>query len=113
MSRLPEDPGYWGKLTDRLVGNATSQLRAYSLSPSGRWRALARLAMPLAIAAAAAVIIALLQLPGIAREPMENSTAAGVYGFSPTDPLATLLVTSASAPTLATLLSTPTSERIQ
>lgn len=112
-SRLPEDPSYWDKLTLRVVANAASQLRAYRVATSGPWHALARLSMPLAIGAAAAVIIALLRLPDTARASAENTTTATVYGFSPTDPLATLLATSASAPTMATLLSTPTSERIQ
>jgi len=112
-SRLPEDPGYWDTLTDRLVANAASQLRAYGVATRGRWQALARLSMPLAIGAAAAMIFALLRLPGTVPDSMENSTPAGVYGFAPTDPLATLFVTSASAPTMATMLSTPISERIQ
>lgn len=113
MSRLPEDPGYWGRLTDRLVANATSQLRTYRVAPSGRWQALARLSMPLAIGAAAAVIIALLRLPDSARGAVENTTSAAIYDFLPTDPLVSLLVTSASAPTIATLLSTLIPERIQ
>lgn len=112
MSRLPEDPGYWGKLTDRLVANAGSQLRAYRVAPSGRWQALARSSIPLAIGAAVAVIIALLRLPGATRSSVEDAAPAAVYGFSPTDPLAILLVTATSAPTMATLLSTPSSERI-
>lgn len=112
-SRLPEGQDYWNKLTDRLVANATSQLRAYRVATSGRWQTLARLSMPLGIGAAAAVIIALLRLPDMARASAENTTAGAVYGFSLTDPLATLLATSASAPSMATLLSTPTSERIQ
>lgn len=113
MSRLPEDPRYWDNLTDRLVADAASQLQGYRVSTSGRWQALARLSMPLAIGAAAAVIIAVLQLPATARDSTENATSAGVYGFSPTDPLTTLLVTSVNAPTMATLLSTPSSEDIQ
>lgn len=113
MSRLPDDPAYWDKLTDRLVASAAGQLQAYQIARSGRWRTLARLSMPLAIGAAAAVLIALLRLPGKGPDSVEDSAAARVYPFSPSDPLAALLVTSASAPTMATLLSTPSSERIQ
>lgn len=113
MSRLPEYPSYWDKLSDRLVANAAIQLREYQTKTSGRWSALARLSLPLAIGAAAAVVVALLRLPGTARESRENATTASGYGFSPNDPWATLLVTSARPPSMATLLSTPNSERVQ
>lgn len=112
-SRLPEDQGYWNKLTDRLVANAASQLRSYRVTTSGWRQRLARLSMPLAIGAAAALIVAMLRLPERSRASVEDSRAAGVYGFSPNDPLVSLLATSASAPTMATLLSTPIPERIQ
>ncbi len=112
MSRLPDAPGYWDKLTDLLVSNGASQLRAYRVHRRGPWRALARLSTPFAIAAAAAVITALLALPAT-RLSIQDSTAARVYALAPTDQLATIFLTSASAPTMATLLSTPSPERIQ
>jgi hypothetical protein len=112
MSRLPEDPGYWDRLADLLVSKAASQLRAHRDDTGGRWRALARLSTPFAIAAAAALIIALLGLPRPAHVSIQDSTAARVYGLAPADQWATLFVTSATAPTIAMLLSTPTLERI-
>ena len=113
MSRLPEDPGYWEKLTHRLVADAGNQLRDYR-SGKGRWRhELARFFIPLTIGAAAAVVIALLRLPDSVGHSAEPASPASVYGFTPSDPLAALFVTSAAVPTIATLFSPPTSERTQ
>lgn len=113
MSRLPESPGYWEKLTQHLVVDARDQLRQYKRDTSRRWHGLARFCIPLSVGAAAALIIALLRLPDAVRHRPEPASPASVYSFTPTDPLAALFATSAAAPTMAMLLSTPTSERTQ
>ena len=55
-SRLPEDPSYWERLTDRVVTNAGSQLGEYRNAASRPWHGLARFSVPLTIGAATAVI---------------------------------------------------------
>lgn len=110
MSRLPEDGAYWEALADRLVRDAAGRLRAYR-SGGTRWsHSLARYSAPLTVGAAAAVIAALLWLPEVGGEPAGRASPATLYGFAPNDPLAALFVTSAAAPTMATLMATPTSE---
>ncbi|MBI3981303.1 MAG: hypothetical protein HY337_00200 [Gemmatimonadetes bacterium] len=110
MSRLPEDETYWEALTSRLVTDAADQLSAYRSARTRWWRGLARLSTPLTVGAAAAVVAALLWLPEVADEPTGVTLPATLYGFAPNDPLAALFVTSAEAPTMATLLATPTKE---
>jgi hypothetical protein len=62
--------------------------------------------LPLTIGAAAAVIVALIWRPGIGREPppVQDSARATLYGFAPADPLAVVLLTSTTPPTVATLI---------
>ena len=91
MSRLPDDATYWEALTERLVRDATGPLSAY------RHR-LARLAAPLAIAAAAAWLAALLWLPPVEGVPTTP------YDLAPRDPLAALLAASPDAPTMAAVI---------
>lgn len=111
LSRLPEDEAYWEALTDRLVTDAAGRLSAYRMAGTRWWNALARFSMPLVVGAAAAVVAALLWLPAVAGEPARGSSPETLYGFTPNEPLAALFVTSADAPTMATLMATPTSER--
>ena len=98
MSRLPQDQDYWERLTDRVV--ATTHRKA----AQGWWHDVGRFSMPLAIGAAAAVLVALIWRPGSGREPVQNSSRATLYGFAPADPLAALLLTSTTPPTVATLI---------
>jgi len=101
ISRLPEDQGYWNALTDRLV------VSTYGGGGATRWwHGLSRLSVPLGIAAAAALLAALVWQP-------EGSAPPSLYGFAPNDPLATLFVTSAVAPTMATLFAISISEASQ
>jgi hypothetical protein len=98
MSRLPQDQDYWGRLTDRVMATT------YRKVAKGWWRDVGRFALPLTIGAAAAVIVALIWQPGIAREPVQDSSRATIYGFAPADPLAVVLLTSTTPPTVATLI---------
>lgn len=113
MSRLPEDPGYWEKLTQRVVADARDRLRQQRSDTSRLRHWLARFSIPLTVGAAAAVIIALLRLPDSVRHAPETSSPASVYGYTLSDPMAALFVASAAVPTMATLLSPLTSERTQ
>lgn len=111
MSRLPEDEAYWAALTDRLVMDAVGRLSGYRSGGARWWHGLVRFSTPLTVGAAAAVIAAVLWLPELADEVTGSTSPAAVYGLAPNDPLAALFVTSEDAPTMATLIATPTSER--
>ena len=111
LSRLPEDGAYWEALTDRLVMDAAGRLSAYRSAGTRWWHGLVPFSTPLTVGAAAAVIAALFWLPEVPGEPARGSSPATLYGFAPNDSLAALFVTSADAPSMATLLATPNSER--
>lgn len=111
MSRLPEDPGYWERLTTRIVTSAGSQLAAYRSVRNRQWQGLARFAIPLTIGAATTLIIASLWRPHALRNARQSALPATVYGFTLTDPLAAQFITAAAPPTMATLLATLTLER--
>jgi hypothetical protein len=111
MSRLPDDEAYWVALTDRLVTDAAGTLSAYRSAGTRWWHRPAQFAAPLAIGAVAAVIAALLWLPEVPGNSAEVTAPAALLGSAPNDPLAVLFVTSAVAPTMATVLATSTSER--
>jgi len=111
MSRLPEDEAYWEALTERVVTDAAGRLSAYRSAGTRWWHRLARFSTPLTVGAAAAVIAAVLWLPKGAGEPAAGTSPATLYDFVPNDPLAEPFITSAAAPTMATLMATPTSER--
>ena len=98
MSRLPQDQEYWERLTDRVVATT------YRKVAKGWWRDVGRFAWPLTIGAAAAVIVALIWRPGIGGQPVQDSAGATLYGLAPADPLAVVLLTAATPPTVATLI---------
>lgn len=110
MSRLPEDEAYWEALTGRLVMVAAGRLRAYRRDRRRWWHGLSRLSAPLTLAAAASVVAALLWLPEVRGEGPEGARATTVFGLAPASPLADRLLDSPTAPTMATLFVTPTSE---
>ncbi len=111
MSRLPEDAAYWEALTQRVVTDAASRLSAYRNAGTCWWHRLARFATPLTVGAAAAVIAAVVWLPEVGPGPTSDTSSGALYPWAPNDPLAAPFVTSAAAPTVATLLATPTLER--
>ncbi len=111
MSRLPEDEVYWQALTERVVTDAAGRLSAYRSAGTRWWHRVARFATPLTIGAAAAVIAAVVWLPEVAPEPGSDTSPGTLYALATNDPLAAPFVTSAAAPTVATLLATPTLER--
>src|SRR3989442_9063307 len=98
--RLLEAKGSGNALTDRLG------VSRWGGGGGGapHWRhSLSRFSVPRGIAAAAVLLAALLWQPEVSAPP-------SLYGFAPTDPLATPFVTSAVAPTMATLFATSISE---
>ncbi len=111
MSRLPEDEAYWEALTERVVTDAAVRLSAYRSAGKRWWRRLARFSTPLTVGAAAAVIAAVVWLSEVASEPRRDTSPGTLYALAPDDPLAGPFVTSAAAPTMATLMATPTLER--
>ena len=113
MSRLPEDEPYWEALTERVMTDAAGRLSAYRSAGTRWWHGLARFATPLTVGAAAAVIATLVWLPKVGREPTSDTPPGTLYALAPDDPLAGPFVTSTDAPTMATLMATPTLERTQ
>ena len=111
MSRLPEDEAYWEKLTQRLLTDAAGRLSAYRSAGTPWWHGLARCSTPLTVGAAVAVIAAVVWLPEAGAETRSGTSPGTLYALAPDDPLAAPFVTSAAAPTMATLLATPTLER--
>jgi hypothetical protein len=111
MSRLPEDEAYWEALTERVVTDAAGRLSAYRSAGTRWWHRLARFSTPLTVGAAAAVIAAVVWLPEVASEPTRDTSPGTLYALAPDDPLTGPFVTSAAAPTMATLMATPTLER--
>lgn len=112
LSRLPDDEAYWDGLADRLVLDAAGRLRAYRHARQRWWHGLSRLSTPLALAAAASIVAALLWLPEIGgrAEPDARAMNANVFGLMPAGPLAEQIVGSTTAPTMATLFVMPTME---
>lgn len=110
LSRLPDDEAYWEGLADRLVLDAAGRLSAYRHGRQRWWNGLSRLSTPLALAAAASIIAALLWLPEVGEGAGQDARAANVFGLAPAGPLAEQIVGSTTAPTMATLFVTPTSE---
>ncbi|MBI4500522.1 MAG: hypothetical protein HY700_05115 [Gemmatimonadetes bacterium] len=111
MSRLPEGKVYWERLTDRVVTDAAGQLSEYRNAGRHWWRGLAHFSTPLTVGAAAAVIAAVVWLPEVGPEPRRDTLPGILYALAPADPLAGPFVTSTAAPTMATLMATPTLER--
>ncbi len=111
MSRLPDEDAYWETLTDRLVTDAVGRLQAYRSTGSPWWRGIAHYSTPLSLGAAAAVIASVRWLPGVASGAAAPTAPAALYGLVPSDPLAALFMLSAEAPSVATLMATPTVER--
>ena len=110
MSRLPVDEAYWEALTDRLVMDAVHRLSTYDNAGARWWYPIARHSTVLTVGAIAVVIAGLLWLPGV-MGGTRSSSPTTPYGFAPRDPVAVLFVTSADAPSIATLFNTLTSER--
>jgi hypothetical protein len=112
LSRLLDDQAYWESLTERLVADAAGTLSEYRQPAKRWWRGLGRVATPMTVGAAVAVLVALLWLPDAAGvPPAADPPPATVYGLAPSDPLAAPFVASPAAPSVATLMATPTSER--
>ncbi len=111
MSRLPENEAYWEALTERVVSDAAGRLSAYRSAATRWWHRLARFSTPLTVGAAAAVIAAVVWLPAVEPQPGSDTSPGTLYALAPDDPLAAPFVTSTVAPTMATLLATPTLER--
>ena len=111
MSRIPEDEVYWEALTERVVTDAAGRLSAYRGAGTRWWHCLARFSTPLTVGAAAAVIAAVVWLPEVGSEPTRDTSPGTPYASALDDPLAGPFVTSTVAPTMATLMATPTLER--
>jgi anti-sigma-K factor RskA len=99
-SRLPDDPRYWQRLSERIMTDATPRLRArraawWSVMESS-WRLLAT-------TAAAAVVAGIILMQPRGGAP-GGAVAANVYGLTPADSLAAPLVQGEAPPPMPSLL---------
>jgi hypothetical protein len=102
LSRLPDEPEYWARLTDRVMEDVAPSLAARRGVGGAWWRPMARHAGVLAAGAAAAVVAALTLLA--AEPPSEGREGAvDIYSLAPPDPIVTPLVLATEAPALSTL----------
>ena len=107
LSRLPEDPGYWDGLTDRIVGEARPELALRRGDRREWWSAMDRLSTVLATGAVAAVVALVSLLPAQAVGPgpaPAQVQVADLFGIAPHDPLATPLLIAESPPTMVALV---------
>jgi hypothetical protein len=97
--RLPKDPAYWARLSDRIVVSAAPILEEHR-TWAPWWSPLDRFAPSLGLAAAAAVVaVMLMTSSGPEAEP-----PAFALVLAPDDPVAARLVLSAGPPDIITLL---------
>jgi hypothetical protein len=109
FSRLPDDPEYWHKFTDRIVDDAVTELEKLRENRAEWWSEIAQFSTLLAVGASAAVFASFLLMP--AGGPVENPTRTmDAYGLAPDDPLAVTLVSGGAAPTLESLLAARNAE---
>jgi hypothetical protein len=109
FSRLPDDPEYWHKLTDRIAVDAGADLQRFGESRREWWSEIARYSTLLALGASAAVLASFLLMPtGGAAEIPERTVDA--YGLAPDDPLAVTLVSGETPPALGSLMAARTAE---
>ena len=109
LSRLPDDPDYWERLTDRVMEEVGPALASRSGARGPWWRPMARHARVLAAGAAAAVIGTVALLP---ERPSPDPGALDVFSLAPPDPVLTPLVLAGAPPTLAALLAAPDPEPV-
>lgn len=97
--RLPKDPAYWARLSDRIVVSAAPILEDHR-TWAPWWSPVARFAPSLGLAAAAAVVaVMLMPSSGPGAEPPAFEVA-----LAPDHPVAAGLVLSAGPPDITTLL---------
>ena len=109
FSRLPDDPEYWRKFTDRIVADAELELASFGQLRREWWTEIARYSTLLAVGAAAAVFALVFLMPngGPAGMPARTLDA---YGLAPDDPLAVTLVSGETPPALELLMAVRTAE---
>lgn len=102
-SRLPDDPGYWRALADRILETAAPHLRRLRAGRTAWWSALESSWSVLATAAAAAVLATILLVPPRALRPAVP-TAPNAYALLPADPAAAPVVLADTPPSVDALL---------
>ena len=108
LSRLPRDPEYWNKLSDRVVGDARPELLALRKSQREWWSDMASFSTVLAAGAMAAVLALISLLPSneINRglDLASQAQVPDVFGIAPIDPLVRPLLMTESPPTVESLV---------
>ncbi len=100
LSRLPQDPAYWDRLTARITADAAPRVRTWH-SGEPWWSTLGRWSPLLAAAAVAAVLAAATLLP---REAAAPAPMAEAFDFTPADPVARVVLSAAAPPAVPSLL---------
>lgn len=110
FSRLPDDPVYWENLSTRIADDAAPTLDQLREENNQWWSVPARFSTALAIGASAAVIAAILLLPGGGSGDTVPASP-NMYGLAPAGPLAESLLTPEAPPSLEMLMALRHSER--
>ena len=109
FSRLPDDPEYWYKFTDRIVADAGPELKSFGDSRREWWSEIAQFSTLLAVGASAAVIALIFLMPTGSPVEMPARTM-DAFGLAPDDPLAVTLVSEETPPALEFLIAVRTAE---
>jgi len=104
QSRLPDDPGYWDALADRIAADAAPVLAQYQAQHGTWWSVLAHRAPALAAAAVVAVATTSFLVVG-ASAPGDGSPSAEVArAIVPSDPVAQMFLAEETPPPVEALL---------
>ena len=106
LSRLPDDPGYWDGLTDRIVADAGADLGVRREDRGQWWSAMASFSSILATGAVAAVVALVSLLPAqVTRsDPGTEVRVVDLFGIAPRDRFATPLLMAESPPSIDVLV---------
>jgi hypothetical protein len=106
FSGLPDDAAYWDELEARIMANLGPRVRAGDVRREEWWAPIAAKAWGLGGLAAAAGLAAVLLVPSRTHAP-EHAAAQGLLRLSIHDARLAPFVTSASPPSIATLVLPP------
>ena len=104
QSRLPDEPGYWDALADRIAADAAPVLGQYYAQRGTWWASLARRCPALAAAAGLALTATSFMLAGRSAPPDGSPDSQVARAIGPTDPVARLFLSEETPPRVESLL---------